>query len=139
MHRRSPLGLNMGALNTGGRGMGNSSNMVVETKANMGETNKGSPASGAEKENWLFECRACLASFKREKYLREHKRNCQPNIVKRTLQVTGGLSLILQLFNSCGNFGGGDGRNVSQKGSTNFCMNGGYLVVNFLWLIKDLF
>ena len=68
------------------------STMMVDTKANMGET-KGSPASGADKENWLFECKACLASFKREKYLREHKRNCQPNIVKKTLQVTYDLSL----------------------------------------------
>lgn len=88
MQRRSPLGLNMGALNTA-RGMGSPMMMVnsmVDNKASMGDT-KGSPASGGEKENWLFECKACLASFKREKYLREHKRNCQPNIIKRTLQV----------------------------------------------------
>ena len=78
----------MGALNTA-RGMGSPMMMVnsmVDNKASMGDT-KGSPASGGEKENWLFECKACLASFKREKYLREHKRNCQPNIIKRTLQV----------------------------------------------------
>ena len=75
------------------------STMMVDTKANMMET-KSSPASGAEKENWLFECKACLASFKREKYLREHKRNCQPNIVKKTLQVTYDLSLKLFLLNS---------------------------------------
>ena len=88
MQRRSPLGLNMSALNTA-RGMGlgaPNNNMVVDAKASMGDT-KGNPATGAEKENWQFECKACLSNFKREKYLREHKRNCQPNILKRTLQV----------------------------------------------------
>ena len=89
---RPPLGLNMGALNVntarGGMGtppMAVSSTMVVETKANMGDS-KG--ASGAEKENQLFQCKVCLTSFKREKYLREHKRNCQPTVIKRTLQVS---------------------------------------------------
>ena len=91
---RPPLGLNMGALNvnTARGGMGTppmvvNSTMVVETKANMGDT-KG--ASGAEKENQLFQCKVCLTSFKREKYLREHKRNCQPTVIKRTLQVKPG-------------------------------------------------
>ena len=109
----SPLGLNMGALNVntakGSTGspmainnmlagdtktlmvdtktsiMADTEAMMVETKASMGET-KGD-TKGAEKENWLFQCKVCLAKFKKEKYLRDHKRNCQPNISKRPLQV----------------------------------------------------
>ena len=84
---QSPLGLNMGALNVNTeRGamaspMAMNSTMVEDTKASMGDT------KGAEKENQMLQCKVCLARFKKEKYLREHKRNCQPNIIKRTLQV----------------------------------------------------
>ena len=59
---------------------------VVDNKSNIVET-KDSPSSGAEKENLVFECKSCLAKFKKEKYLKEHKRNCQPNITKMALKV----------------------------------------------------
>ena len=104
MERKSPLGSNTGVLNIERRRSSplNSSMMVdaKDNKVNMGEIKagivdnksdivdtKGSPGSGAEKENLVFECKSCLAKFKKEKYLKEHKRNCQPNITKMALKV----------------------------------------------------
>ena len=86
-----PLGLNMGALNVNtSRGgmvspLAMDNTTMVESKTIMGETKGG---SGAEKENLLFQCKICLTSFKKEKYLRDHKRNCQANISKKPLQVS---------------------------------------------------
>ena len=60
---------------------------TVDNKSDIVETKGSSPGSGAEKENLVFECKSCLAKFKKEKYLKEHKRNCQPNITKMALKV----------------------------------------------------
>ena len=101
MERKSPLGSNTVVLNIERRRSSplNSSTMVdtkvdldeikagiVDNKTDIVDT-KGSPGSGAEKENLVFECKSCLAKFKKEKYLKEHKRNCQPNITKMALKV----------------------------------------------------
>ena len=101
MERKSPLGSNTGVLNIERRKSSPlNSSRLVDAKDDMGEIKagivdnktdivetKGSPGSGAEKENLVFECRSCLAKFKKEKYLKEHKRNCQPNITKMALKV----------------------------------------------------
>ena len=104
MERKSPLGSNTGVLNIESRKSSPlNSSMLLDAKVdkvNMGEIKagvvdnktdiddaKGSPGSGAEKENLVFECKSCLAKFKKEKYLKEHKRNCQPNITKMALKV----------------------------------------------------
>ena len=105
MERKSPLGSNTGVLNIERRRSSplNSSMMVdakdnkvntgeikagiVDNKSGIVETKGSSPGSGAEKENLVFECKSCLAKFKKEKYLKEHKRNCQPNITKMALKV----------------------------------------------------
>ena len=101
MERKSPLGSNTGVLNIERRRSSPlNSSMMVDTKVDMGEIKagivdnktdivdtKGSPGIGAEKENLVFECKSCLAKFKKEKYLKEHKRNCQPNITKMALKV----------------------------------------------------
>ena len=102
MERKSPLGSNTGVLNIERRRSSPlNSSMLVDTKVDMGEIKAGivdnksdivetkgsSPGSGAEKENLVFECKGCLAKFKKEKYLKEHKRNCQPNITKMALKV----------------------------------------------------
>ena len=101
MERKSPLGSNTGVLNIERRRSSPlNSSMMVDAKVDKGEIKagivdnktdvvdtKGSPGSGAEKENLVFECKSCLAKFKKEKYLKEHKRNCQPNITKMALKV----------------------------------------------------
>ena len=99
MERKSPLGSNPVVLNIERRRSSplNSSMMVdakgeikagiVDNKSDIVETKGSSPNSGAEKENLVFECKSCLAKFKKEKYLKEHKRNCQPNITKMALKV----------------------------------------------------
>ena len=101
MERKSPLGSNTGVLNIQRRRSSPlNSSMMVDTKVDKGEIKAGvvdnksnivetkdSPSSGAEKENLVFECKSCLAKFKKEKYLKEHKRNCQPNITKMALKV----------------------------------------------------
>ena len=102
MEHKSPLGSNTVVLNIERRRSSPlNSSMLVDTKVDMGEIKAGivdnksdivetkgsSPGSGAEKENLVFECKSCLAKFKKEKYLKEHKRNCQPNITKMALKV----------------------------------------------------
>ena len=101
MEHKSPLGSNTVVLNIERRRSSPlKSSMLVDTKVDMGEIKAGivdnksgivetkdSPSSGAEKENLVFECKSCLAKFKKEKYLKEHKRNCQPNITKMALKV----------------------------------------------------
>ena len=102
MEQKSPLGSNTVVLNIERRRSSPlKSSMLVDTKVDMGEIKAGivdnksdivetkgsSPGCGAEKENLVFECKSCLAKFKKEKYLKEHKRNCQPNITKMALKV----------------------------------------------------
>ena len=105
MERKSPLGSNTGILNIERRrssplnssrlvdtkvdkvNMGEIKAGIVDNKTDIVDTKGSSPGSGAEKENLVFECKSCLAKFKKEKYLKEHKRNCQPNITKMALKV----------------------------------------------------